>query len=81
MSAKLPARNIDLRTETSGNADDTAIERIMDAVDFLRAEMRRGGMVELADILDDAFVESLRIYIARQYERHSHVANCAGGTS
>jgi len=79
MSDKHSDKVVTLPVPPAQTARDTAVERVLDAMDYLRSEMRRTGMDELAVILDEAFALSLRTYVARQYERLRDVPNSAGG--
>ncbi|HWU50884.1 MAG TPA: hypothetical protein VN042_13460 [Asticcacaulis sp.] len=47
---------------------DQATEQIIDAIDFLRAEMRAHGLSACADVLDDAFVACLDVYVRHKAE-------------
>lgn len=43
--------------------EDQAVEHAIDAVDWLRSQMRRMGMTACADALDEAFVKCLQDYL------------------
>jgi hypothetical protein len=46
---------------------DLATEHAMDALDYLRVQMRKTGMPDCADVLDEAFIRCLQIYIAQKH--------------
>ncbi len=48
------------------NGDDKEIEKGIDAIDVLRVTMRRAGMTDCADALDDVFVRCLKGYMDRR---------------
>jgi uncharacterized protein (UPF0212 family) len=45
---------------------DLATEQAIDALDYLRIQMRRAGLPDCADVLDEAFVMCLRAYVAHK---------------
>ncbi len=52
----------------NGDADpsDQEIEEGIDAINLLRVTMRKAGMADCADALDEAFVKCLKDYMAHR---------------
>ncbi len=57
-------------SDKAGNGDadpsDQEIETGIDAINLLRMTMRKAGMWDCADALDEAFVKCLKDYMARK---------------
>ncbi|OYW82957.1 MAG: hypothetical protein B7Z26_01930 [Asticcacaulis sp. 32-58-5] len=50
----------------TGEGIDRAIELGIDSLAQLRSDMREAGMLECAEILDEAFVKCLKAYVDRR---------------
>ena len=59
---------------------ELATERAIDAIDFLRREVRRTGLLDCAEILDESFVRCIKAYVCWRLEAGGrHTQSSAGG--
>ncbi|MFT4077515.1 MAG: hypothetical protein QM647_18455 [Asticcacaulis sp.] len=50
----------------NGNSLDASLNRAIEAMNFLRDDLRREGITPLADHLDDVVVKCLALYLERE---------------
>ncbi len=58
-----PERDVTSPAENAGDVARPEIERAIDGIDWLRRHMRQVGMIDCADVLDEAFATSLKAYL------------------
>ncbi len=50
----------------NGKSLDASLARAIDAMSHLREDLRREGILQLADLLDDVLVKCLTLYVDRE---------------